>query len=466
MEHSTKKMVWTTAKVTALLREVYQRLSPDDDAAFIDTAAFATIGRMPKINETGINCGIKVSIIHSAKGYYFASINNIDIQLVPLIPEGQERQAVWNGFHPTICRTNAPNFVRNQNCDTRNPHEFVASRQGAMDALTSIGITMSTVNDDLIPCDIFGQANPDPPENGRATEGSDKAHLLPKERAEALTWNYPAVAVLGLDMAGVNSDSTQKAILGCVKRERQEDGQETQLCFPGIRNLLCNIVRMTNQQNLFDQNPCVFIFPVLDLNGVRGWQGEGYGAIVMCEAGCANQIGMGGLAVDEAKKATQRDVDTAMRTASSFCKFLGHSILQKTQAEVSNYQKSSMERKRHLDFRRDMQIPELRSPLSVADDRPIFKPILKISFVAHDGGGDPDGHPAPDPMLLEYKTCNNLCRKMLGFRMLAGAEPLELDDLSEEGQQNLRAYIQFQALTEQALRHDEIMNLELRIPSV
>lgn len=228
-----------------------------------------------------------------------------------------------------------------------------------MDNLTSIGNTMSTVNYGLIPFDIFGQANPDPPENGRATEGTDKAHLLPKERAEALTWSFPAVAVLGLDMARVNSDSTQKAILGCMKRETQGDGQETQLRFPGIRNLLCNIVSMTNQQSLFDQNPCVFIFPVLGLDSVRGWQGEGYDAIVMCEAaGCANRIGMGGLAVDEAKKATPGDIVTATSTASLFCKFLGHSILQKSQAEVSNYQESNTERERHLEFRRDMQIPE------------------------------------------------------------------------------------------------------------
>lgn len=66
-------------------------------------------------------------------------------------------------------------------------------------------------------------------------------------------------------------------------------------------------------------------------------------------------------------------------------------------------------------------------------------------------------------MLLAFKSGNNVLRKMLGFRMVAGAEPLELDDLSEEGQQNLQAYVQFQALEETARRHDEIMNLQLSL---
>ena len=35
--------------------------------------------------------------------------------------------------------------------------------------------------------------------------------------------------------------------------------------FPGIRNLLCNIVRMTNQQTIVDQKCRVFISAVLDL---------------------------------------------------------------------------------------------------------------------------------------------------------------------------------------------------------
>ena len=43
--------------------------------------------------------------------------------------------------------------------------------------------------------------------------------------------------------------------------------------------------------------------------------------------------------------------------------------------------------------------------------------------------------------------------------MVAGPEPLDLDGISEEGRQNLQAYIEFQNQT--SFRHEEIMNMQL-----
>ena len=148
-------MVWARAKEANLRREVYRRLKPDDDAAFIDTAEFEDIGRVDGINDTAINCVMEILDIYSSRGDYFASIRDVEIRLVHL------DHADWNRFYPTICRRNAPSFARNHKPrDWRNPHEFVASYQGAMDSQTSIGNTQSTVNDELIPVDIFGQAEP------------------------------------------------------------------------------------------------------------------------------------------------------------------------------------------------------------------------------------------------------------------------------------------------------------------
>ena len=69
------------------------------------------------------------------------------------------------------------------------------------------------------------------------------------------------------------------------------------------------------------------------------------------------------------------------------------------------------------------------------------------------------GHPAPDPLLLAFKSCNNWCRKKAGFRMLAGAEPEDDDDLSEEGRQNLANYISWQNYQQRQSQQDEIMKL-------
>ena len=67
---------------------------------------------------------------------------------------------------------------------------------------------------------------------------------LRMDEQQALTWNYPAVAVLGLSMADVG--------IGCYKLKRGRNSRMIRVHYKGIRNLLCNIVRMTCQQNLFD----------------------------------------------------------------------------------------------------------------------------------------------------------------------------------------------------------------------
>eukprot|EP00547_Thalassionema_nitzschioides_P005480 CAMPEP_0194205714 /NCGR_PEP_ID=MMETSP0156-20130528/4935_1 /TAXON_ID=33649 /ORGANISM="Thalassionema nitzschioides, Strain L26-B" /LENGTH=184 /DNA_ID=CAMNT_0038932071 /DNA_START=747 /DNA_END=1301 /DNA_ORIENTATION=+ len=166
------------------------------------------------------------------------------------------------------------------------------------------------------------------------------------------------------------------------------------------------------------------------------------------------KIGMATVRTGAAKKATRQNVTNAVITASSVCTFLGHSILQKREAEVDMYQKSFAERESHAEFRNRKQVPELTGLLDTN------KPICKVSFGGH-GSGDQGLHSAPDPKLLAFKSCNNLLRKFLGFRTVAGgAEPPESDGLSEEGQQHLQAYIELQALEEREQRHQGIMSLK------
>ena len=301
-----------------------------------------------------------------------------------------------------------------------------------MDARTKIGDTESRVPNDLLPVDLFGQRNPNPPHDGTATEGIEKAHLLPKAKRDALTWNYAAVAVLGLPMEDVRSFSTKKAILGSYKTKKLKRGRNNRtirVIYKGIRNLLCNIVAMTCQQSHFDQHPRVFIFPALDLDAMRDWEGEGYDAIVLCEEGWdARKIGMNDIELSEAKKATRQNVVDAMSTASSVCKFLAHSVLLKPVEEVDQYQTSNDKKEAHANFRTQRQVPELHGLLN---KNGFFKPICKVSFEAH-GSANRRLHPAPDPMLLSFKSCNNLLRKILGFRTVAVPEPPVLDDISEE----------------------------------
>ena len=118
--------------------------------------------------------------IHPSRGDYFASIRDIHILLVNL------NKAEWNQFYPTIYRRNALNFARNRGLRDRwSPREFFASRQGVMDSQTSIGNMQSTVNDDLIPVVIFGQADPNPPQNRQGSSTSKR-----EGKTYNLTFNF------------------------------------------------------------------------------------------------------------------------------------------------------------------------------------------------------------------------------------------------------------------------------------
>jgi len=150
-----------------------------------------------------------------------------------------------------VRRENPPDFGRV--ClrgDTRDLKEFLNTCEGARLAVTEEGETVTTVYDSLIPVDIFGQG----------IKAADKAHLMLKASGDAITWFYPACAVLGLSMSPVDTKVTRKAVLGCNNRS-----SEPVVKYPGIRNFLCNLIRMSNQGALFDQNPDVVILPVYKL---------------------------------------------------------------------------------------------------------------------------------------------------------------------------------------------------------
>ena len=296
---------------------------------------------------------------------------------------------------------------------------------GALLDASAVAESITTVNDILIPIDICG----------KTIVAAEKAHLLPKARDDAITWQYPGCAVLGLDIeTSVGTGVAEKAVLGCT-----DSTKEPAKKYPGIRNLLCNIVRMSNQGPLFDQNPHVLIFPIYDLNEAKTWAGQGYEAIVVCaSAEVAQRIGMTNVDLDDTDSASVADINKAVNLASEVCQFLAHSVLEKPEEDVNECQHAGGFQA-HKTFREEKKIAVPFDLSSVLE-----KPVFKISFVGHDDSSQ-GGHPAPDPMLLAFKSGNNWCRIHSGFRMVAGPEPEEVDHLSEEGRQNLVDYMAWQA---------------------
>jgi hypothetical protein len=433
-------VVWSQAEDERLVETVvnYQRRHVDVEYDDLDWDEIA-----PNITgKTVTQCAVRLERIH-AEGNYFAKIDEVwEIQHWESPRNTPVKLENWDACKVEVCRQSAPDFDRlHLPGDTRNRKEFVNTAEGALLNNTLVRPdTVTTVNDVLIPVDIFGMP----------WEGADKAHLLPKARELSIHWNYPACAVLGFDIASyVDTEIVRKAILGCIDTQPSPS-----LKIPGIRNLLCNIIRLENQAAQFDKHPNVFIFPIYDIGKTRAWAGEGYEAIVVCATEhVAQRIGMTNVLLGEAKSANIAEINTAVSLASTVCQFLAYSVLQKTERQVNEYQHPG-EQAAHARFREEkvIKLPFVLSSLPQ-------KPVFKVSFHGH-GEQTLDGnkHPAPDPMLLAFKSCNNWCRKNAGFHMVAGAEPGELDDLSEEGQQNLQDYLVWQADVEKSRQHEDIMN--------
>lgn len=440
-----KAIVWSREDDNLLVRLVRSQQRAREDFSFYDLNWREIALQIP--GKPTDECIVRLRDIHTA-GELFATID--EVWKIPSNNSGTNSSIVidvdsrWDACQREICRQAPPNFERvHRPRDSRNPREFVATVHAAQLPTTIVGESVTTVNDVLIPVDIFGAE----------ITAADKAHLLPKARDDALTWKYPGCAVLGIDMRYVDTDVAEKAVLGC------QDGGNASVespptKYPGIRNFLCNVIRMSNQGPLFDKNPLVLILPILDVQAAQKWAGEGYDAIVLCEsATVATRIGVNSVRLYDTESASLQEINTAVQLASIVCEFLALSVLQKTQAQVNAYQ-DTQDRAKHERFRseRRLAVPFTLSTLPL-------KPVFKISFVGHNDQQEDARHPAPDPLLLSFKSCNNWCRKYAGFRMLAGAEPEELDDLSDEGRENLQRYLEWQALQNQNQQHEEIMNV-------
>ena len=432
-----QKVVWTPEEDELLLKKVFE-YRVENDLGVDEAISWPAIAPAFKGSKSSEDCAGRIVRIHSA-GNYFATISEV------WNPDGVRSSIKalddWDSCKGRVCRHGAPVFDRRRlglGRDIREPKEFVNAMNGALLDASAVAESITTVSDSLIPIDIFG----------KTIVAAEKAHLLPKTRDDAITWQYPGCAVLGLDIeTSVGTGVAEKAVLGCT-----DSTKEPAKKYPGIRNLLCNIVRMSNQGPLFDQHPNVLIFPIYDLNEAKTWAGQGYEAIVVCaSAEVAQRIGMTNVDLDDTDSASVADINKAANLASEVCQFLAYSVLEKSEEDVNKYQHAG-DFQAHKTFREEKKIAVPFNLSSVLE-----KPVFKISFVGHDDSSQ-GGHPAPDPMLLAFKSGNNWCRIYSGFRMVAGTEPEELDDLSEEGRQNLLNYVAWQAAREKSLRHSDIMD--------
>jgi hypothetical protein len=112
------------------------------------------------------------------------------------------------------------------------------------------------------PKDIFGE---DP-------AGSEIAHFfVPASPNQAAQYFDVARCTLGINYNGVASswESLQKAIHGA-----REVNKSRRVKYTGIKHSVSNKIRLFQQGEYLDRNPCLITIPVTTLPEVKGWNGE------------------------------------------------------------------------------------------------------------------------------------------------------------------------------------------------
>ena len=222
-----------------------------------------------------------------------------------------------------------------------------------------------------------------------------------------------------------------KAILGVVK-----DGKR----WGSLRNASFNFIALDAEGDLLDKSPQLMFLPVLDVEQLRSWHGEGYDAVVIAATAWGYQCAG---SCEATQCVDRQSLQTAFATfaavGGSLCtlykkdEFCGRQIVDDPH-ELSTVMCRN--------FRDHVQEHRFRVPVVACDLRlPCcsFGPSSNPSdgWRAYDASSSPRGqHPAPHPLLLLARSLNAWANIKFGdqrtpMRFLPACAPISEPDLDE-----------------------------------
>jgi hypothetical protein len=197
----------------------------------------------------------------------------------------------------------------------------------------------------------------------------------------------------------------------------------------GIKHFVANKIRLRSQATYFDLHPCVLIIPVLTLNQVKGWNGEGYSAVILVGNSSdinvmqvSTQIGLTMPVTEPGEIAERAEIGTARDLLESFLCGLASSFDDNTPLGMTDDQRRAWEALA-TPYRTRMP-KEVIVPLLNSEDQ--YHRVRKLTFQAHSAG---IGHPSPDPMLVVAKAAEVWSRRQ-DQPLLAGGLVGDEDDRS------------------------------------
>jgi hypothetical protein len=251
------------------------------------------------------------------------------------------------------------------------------------------------------------------PESIYGTElDGDVAHLVPAADSAADTWWFLVPWIFGEMRPLLWNDwqAYRKAIHGVVPQEGRNRIKHT-----GIKHLVTNKIRLPGQAKCMDNNPCLLIVPILSSHQVRSWNGEGYSAIVVADTWENVPIKTVVRECHMLQKNRLASEDEIELSRQLLCHFLRGILCAHRYHRPEGIPLDGIS---NFDDQANVMFP---SPHNVSGTIH----VTKVTFVGVIG--DPDKHPAPDPILLASRAAVTFARRQM-VTLAAAAEPVDLKE--------------------------------------
>jgi hypothetical protein len=255
---------------------------------------------------------------------------------------------------------------------------------------------------------------------GGAYREAHIAHLVPASPDLAALYFDVAKCALGIKWRENRWATLQKAIHGA-----KGGANSKRIKYTGLKHFVSNKIRLFDQAEYLDRNPCLLIIPVMKLADVRGWNGEGYRALVLpgnYEGITAQSVCQGIRMTADGPTASADNIETARELLENILKGLAYSRYHNlARADFTESQLMEADAlPNYIVFGGGICVPQA-CLIPASSCR-----VRMVQFYDH---GSTIGHPAPDPLLLAVRAAVVWSWRN-GQKLLAAGEiPEEEDEL-------------------------------------
>lgn len=276
------------------------------------------------------------------------------------------------------------------------------------------------------PKDIFGNIN----------QQAQIAHLLPAGKEVNIQWIDIAAAAMGFQQ-DEDVGNKLKHLRGVRRVNKGETNRNKRATQTGVVHFVTNKMRLKDQAHMIDgNNPTCLIVPVLNHVQVKKWKGESYSAICLvghvqasmqddrreiqqkyCDTGaCRGQHLDTREEYSTTRDASSEEIDLARKLLEEAIVSL-QSMVSKTNDETLGTSHLLKAAKICADQRSEISLP---GKINKTLQYPVC--LLKFGELLEE-----NLHPAPDPLLLVFKSAI-VWGKLNNFDMLANGSPPDLND--------------------------------------